>query len=79
MSVSPAVKVEGGVDRVRREGILCKRGDRWLKQWVDRRVLLQSGILSYFKVTLNPEPETLKVIPRGECPRVGQQNTSTQE
>ena len=79
MRVSPAVKVEGGVDRVRREGILCKRGDRWLKQWVDRRVLLQSGILSYFKVTLNPKPQNLKAIPRGECPRVGQHNTSTQE
>ena len=67
MAVSPAVKVEGGVDRVRREGILCKRGDRWLKQWVDRRVLLQSGILSYFKVTLNPKPQRV-LLQSGICP-----------
>ena len=57
MRVSPAVKAEGGVDRVRREGILCKRGDRWLKKWVDRRVLLQSGILSYFKVFISAQGE----------------------
>ena len=50
MRVSPQVKVSGGVDSIKREGVLCKRVDRWMKKWVDRRVLLQFGIVSYFKL-----------------------------
>lgn len=50
MRVSPQIKVSGGVDSIKREGVLCKRGDRWMKKWVDRRVLLQFGIVSYFKL-----------------------------
>ena len=50
MRVSPQVKIHGGVDSIKREGVLCKRGDRWMKKWVDRRVLLQFGIVSYFKL-----------------------------
>lgn len=50
MRVSPQVKIRSGVESIKREGVLCKRGDRWLKKWVDRRVLLQFGIVSYFKL-----------------------------
>ena len=42
------------------QGLLCKRGDRWMKKWVDRRVLLQCGILSYFKLP------SAQAFPRGQ-------------
>ena len=48
------------VNGIRREGVLCKRGDRWLKKWVERRVLLQCGIVSYFKLPGN------QGLPRGQ-------------
>ena len=48
------------VSAIRREGVLCKRGDRWLKKWVERRVLLQCGIVSYFKLPGN------QGVPRGQ-------------
>ncbi|KAJ1494337.1 hypothetical protein T484DRAFT_1741533 [Baffinella frigidus] len=43
-------------NELRMEGILVKRGDRWLRRWEKRRFVLAFGVLSYFPRKSGGEP-----------------------